>query len=182
MFDTLPDSAAGSPAAVAAEAETVPLERLEAQICELAGHLTAATCRFPGCESRRVDLHHIQYWSHGGRTSLDNLISLCPFHHKLVHDRGYLIARRHDADITADTIIPPWFGERLDLDYAIYTCFANAANAASRRDASQPDQVAQPDRQDEAVPSRDWDGECECHKNWGRPIDLFESIEALRRA
>jgi hypothetical protein len=24
----------------------VPLERLEAQICELAGHLTVATCRF----------------------------------------------------------------------------------------------------------------------------------------
>ena len=27
-------------------AAPVPLERLEAQICELAGHLTAATCRF----------------------------------------------------------------------------------------------------------------------------------------
>ena len=27
-------------------APEVPLERLEAQICELAGHLTAATCRF----------------------------------------------------------------------------------------------------------------------------------------
>src|ERR1700722_11894814 len=27
-------------------AEAVPLERLEAQICELAGHLAAATCRF----------------------------------------------------------------------------------------------------------------------------------------
>jgi Domain of unknown function (DUF222) len=26
-------------------------------------------CRFPGCESRRIDLHHIQYWSRGGRTS-----------------------------------------------------------------------------------------------------------------
>ena len=25
-------------------------------------------CRFPGCESRRADLHHIQYWSHGCRT------------------------------------------------------------------------------------------------------------------
>jgi hypothetical protein len=124
-------------------------------------------CRFPGCESRRVDLHHIQYWSHGGRTELDNLISLCPFHHKLVHDRGYLIGIKpdgtfafwrpdgtavsacpalpppagtigdwHDAEITADTIIPPWFGERLNLDYAIYTCFANAANAARRRDAT----------------------------------------------
>ena len=32
----------------------------------------------------------------------------------------------HDADITPDTIIPPWYGERLDLDYAIYVCFANA--------------------------------------------------------
>jgi hypothetical protein len=27
-------------------ASQVPLERLEAEICELAGHLTAATCRF----------------------------------------------------------------------------------------------------------------------------------------
>ena len=26
--------------------DSVPLERLEAQICELAGHLAAATCRF----------------------------------------------------------------------------------------------------------------------------------------
>ena len=39
----------------------------------------------------------------------------------------------HDADITPDTIIPPWYGERLDLDYAIYTCFANAANQARQQ-------------------------------------------------
>ena len=49
-------------------------------------------CRFPGCESRRVDLHHIQHWINGGRTSLNNLISLCPYHHRLVHERGHLIA------------------------------------------------------------------------------------------
>ena len=49
-------------------------------------------CRFPGCESRRTDLHHIQHWVNGGRTDLDNLISLCPWHHKVVHDRGYTIA------------------------------------------------------------------------------------------
>jgi hypothetical protein len=49
-------------------------------------------CRFPGCESRRVDLHHIQHWSHGGRTDLHNLVSLCKYHHMLVHERGYLIA------------------------------------------------------------------------------------------
>src|SRR6516162_7621109 len=53
MFDTVqPGSvfaAAAPPADVAAspaEPPGVPLERLEAQICELAGHLAAATCRF----------------------------------------------------------------------------------------------------------------------------------------
>src|ERR1019366_2192133 len=35
-------------------------------------------CRYPGCESRRTDLHHIQYWSNGGPTPRDNLTSLCP--------------------------------------------------------------------------------------------------------
>src|SRR5262249_14808252 len=37
-----PTDAAASPA----EPHRVPLERVEAQICELAGHLAAATCRF----------------------------------------------------------------------------------------------------------------------------------------
>jgi hypothetical protein len=36
----------------------------------------------------------------------------------------------HDAEITPETIIPLWYGERLDLDYAISVCFANAANQA----------------------------------------------------
>jgi HNH endonuclease/Domain of unknown function (DUF222) len=53
-------------------------------------------CRFPGCESRRVDLHHIQHWSNGGHTKLDNLVSLCRYHHMLVHERGYLIAAARD--------------------------------------------------------------------------------------
>jgi hypothetical protein len=38
MFDTLDRDADSS--------AVVPLERLEAEICELAGHLAAATCRF----------------------------------------------------------------------------------------------------------------------------------------
>ena len=65
-------------------------------------------CRFPGCESRRVDLHHIQFWSHGGRTGLDNLISLCKYHHMLVHDRGYLIATARDgAFASTGPMAPP---------------------------------------------------------------------------
>jgi Domain of unknown function (DUF222) len=49
-------------------------------------------CRYPGCESRRVDAHHIRYWSNGGQTNLGNLISLCKAHHHLVHDKGIIIA------------------------------------------------------------------------------------------
>ena len=144
-------------------------------------------CRFPGCQSRRVDLHHIQYWSNGGRTKLTNLVSLCKCHHMLVHERGYLIAAArdgtfafyrsngtaipaspalpqihgtvencHDADITPDTIIPSWYGERLDLDYAIYVCFANAANAASQARQYQsepPVQARPPDQEDHDQPA-----------------------------
>jgi hypothetical protein len=114
-----------------------------------------------------VDLHHIQHWVNGGRTDPENLVSLCPCHHKVAHDRGYLIAappgggggdfafyrpdgtplpsspplpepggpisQAHDADITPDTIIPPWYGERLDLDHAIWVCFANARTEEQKR-------------------------------------------------
>jgi hypothetical protein len=134
-------------------------------------------CRFPGCEARRTDLHHIQYWANGGRTSLDNLINLCPYHHMLVHDRGYLIAGQpggaftfyrpdgtplpdcpalpdpdgaigdcHDADITPDTIIPAWYGERLDLDHAIYISFANADYRARHQDDHPNEQDSQSGR------------------------------------
>src|SRR5256885_11961217 len=35
-----------SPGSAAPDLGSVPLERLEAQLCEVAGHLAAATCRF----------------------------------------------------------------------------------------------------------------------------------------
>lgn len=49
-------------------------------------------CRFPGCGSTRyLHAHHVRHWLRGGRTDVDNLILLCGFHHRLVHDHGYLI-------------------------------------------------------------------------------------------
>jgi len=51
------------------------------------------TCRFPGCcESRYVDAHHIQHWADGGETSLDNLVTLCRYHHRQLHRGGFSIA------------------------------------------------------------------------------------------
>ena len=34
-------------------------------------------CRFPGCQARRADAHHVRHWAHGGATALDNLVLLC---------------------------------------------------------------------------------------------------------
>ncbi|MEH6584242.1 MAG: DUF222 domain-containing protein [Halioglobus sp.] len=43
-------------------------------------------CQYPGChESRYVDAHHIRHWADGGETSLDNLVTLCRFHHRELH-------------------------------------------------------------------------------------------------
>jgi len=49
-------------------------------------------CRFPGCTARRfVDGHHIRHWSDGGETNIDNLVLLCRYHHRLVHEGGYSV-------------------------------------------------------------------------------------------
>ncbi len=50
------------------------------------------TCRFPGCSRRhRLHIHHIIFWEHGGRTDLDNLLALCPSHHRAIHVRDWTL-------------------------------------------------------------------------------------------
>ena len=47
-------------------------------------------CRFPMCSNRHfVHAHHVDHWAHGGPTSLDNLVLLCSFHHRLLHEGGF---------------------------------------------------------------------------------------------
>ena len=49
-------------------------------------------CRFPGCGSRlRTHAHHITHWAHGGETAMDNLVLLCPYHHRAVHKGGWRV-------------------------------------------------------------------------------------------
>jgi len=124
-------------------------------------------CRFPGCHRRVTQAHHIRWWLYGGITSLGNLISLCKYHHRLIHQHGYSIGThpagsftffrpdgkpipdspslpepdgplpgQHDAEITPQTIVPPWYGERLDLDYAIAVLFGNQQARQARREAA----------------------------------------------
>jgi len=63
-------------------------------------------CAFPGCYHERfVDAHHIEHWSAGGETSLNNLMLLCSQHHKLVHEGGFRIERDYQDQ---------WFFKRPD--------------------------------------------------------------------
>src|SRR3954467_11680588 len=49
-------------------------------------------CVVPGCGATRgLHAHHIVHWEDGGPTELDNLVLLCPFHHRLHHSGGITI-------------------------------------------------------------------------------------------
>ena len=49
-------------------------------------------CRFPGCTfTRYVDGHHVHHWAQGGETKLSNLVTLCRFHHRQVHEGNVVV-------------------------------------------------------------------------------------------
>jgi hypothetical protein len=50
-------------------------------------HKRSTHCQYPACTAaRELEAHHLVSVEHGGKTELDNLILLCPRHHKLLHD------------------------------------------------------------------------------------------------
>jgi Domain of unknown function (DUF222)/HNH endonuclease len=54
-------------------------------------------CRFPGCTHRKfIHAHHIHHWARGGPTTLDNLVQLCSYHHRLVHEGGFSVERTRE--------------------------------------------------------------------------------------
>lgn len=51
-----------------------------------------AGCRFPSCGRKRwTAIHHIVPWGEGGPTDYDNLVELCGYHHRLLHEGGWKI-------------------------------------------------------------------------------------------
>ena len=111
-------------------------------------------CRFPGCTSRRCDAHHVQHWSDGGATRLDNLLLLCRRHHRAVHEGGFGVVRGRDGVLTflcpdgaplhvvpaapidqpalqhvtprVTETLPTWDGTRVDLPWAIDVLYRDA--------------------------------------------------------
>ena len=85
------DGPTGEPLAVSRRTRTIPPAMRRALLIRDRG------CRFPGCAStHRLHGHHVRHWARGGETSLDNLVLLCPFHHRLVHEGGFDVHRLDD--------------------------------------------------------------------------------------
>ncbi|MBK4346919.1 HNH endonuclease signature motif containing protein [Lacisediminihabitans changchengi] len=68
---------------------------------------TYGGCAFPACghPPSYTEAHHLQWWSSGGVTDLDNGIPLCSFHHHRIHDDGWEIVMREQVPYF---IPPPW--------------------------------------------------------------------------
>jgi uncharacterized protein DUF222/HNH endonuclease len=111
-------------------------------------------CRFPMCANRRfVHAHHVRHWAHGGRTSLDNLVLLCGFHHRLLHEGGFKMSWL-DSDL-------PRFFTPAGAEIARVPASVDVATAPLTTPAAQDD----PD-----VNLCGWDGE---------PVDYDAAVDAL---
>jgi hypothetical protein len=90
-------------------------------------------CVFPGCTHKRyVDGHHVQHWANGGATKLSNLVLLCRFHHRAVHEGGLRMERCNDGAWrffrpSGNLIHAPAPGNGLPLTHWVATPAANAA-------------------------------------------------------
>jgi uncharacterized protein DUF222 len=52
-------------------------------------------CCWPGCDRpiNWTNPHHVEFWCHGGRSDLPNLLPLCYYHHRLVHEGRWQVIR-----------------------------------------------------------------------------------------
>ena len=127
-------------------------------------------CRFPGCGQRRwTDAHHIRHWADGGETSLDNLVTLCRYHHRSLHREEYRIERRARGD----------GGELVFIDArgrpmppAIHPQFASGPSAADRVERLRAEHGERGVEIDETTAVTAWQGES---------MDYSTAVEWLQR-
>jgi hypothetical protein len=68
-------------------------QRLASAAQRRALEATHYTCAFDGCAVafHACQIHHIEYWEHGGPTDLDNMVPLCSRHHHAAHEGGWTL-------------------------------------------------------------------------------------------
>jgi hypothetical protein len=156
-------------------------------------------CQFPGCcESRYTEGHHIKHWADGGDTRLDNLVTLCRYHHKELHKGSYYLSLK-PALTNAKDDKPIRFAERLcfskvdryfDAPFNRLSCvkekdYIIAANPAKFTCACCDDSVETNQLLEKAIPSPIFhkiDNSTAVTKWAGERMDLGMAIEGLLNA
>lgn len=88
----------GDPLGVTKRTRTIP------RWVRRAVHARDQGCRFPGCGERAfVDAHHVRHWSRGGPSTPSNVVELCWFHHRLVHEGGWTVRFLDGGEVIAVT-------------------------------------------------------------------------------
>ncbi|MGQ0804735.1 MAG: DUF222 domain-containing protein [Actinomycetota bacterium] len=87
---TMLDDPDGNPLVVGKKSRTIP------PALRRAVQARDECCKFPGCGRPIAHIHHIEFWAQGGPTVLTNLIGVCKFHHRCVHEGGYTIKLAED--------------------------------------------------------------------------------------
>ncbi|MEO6652795.1 MAG: HNH endonuclease [Ilumatobacteraceae bacterium] len=94
-----------------------------------------STCAHPLCGVgfSSCRMHHIVWWTHGGKTVLANLLPVCEAHHHLVHEGGWNLVMDDERVVTwSKPDGSPW----------------RADDGPNRRPCSRPERARPPNRSD----------------------------------
>ncbi len=88
----------GEPLTVSRRSRTLP------RAARRAARFRDKGCRFPGCGERIfIDVHHIHHQGRGGGHEVTNVVELCWFHHRLVHEGGWTLRFLEHDEVIAIT-------------------------------------------------------------------------------
>lgn len=77
-------------------------QRFFTEAQRVSGATRHRSCAADGCDRPYAwcELHHRQAWQDGGPTDGHNMVALCGFHHRRIHDRSFEHHHRSDGSIT----------------------------------------------------------------------------------
>ena len=83
--------------------------------------------RYPGCKQNHfTDSRHIKHWAQGGETSIENPVTLCRFHHGLLHQDAYRLTRDEAGDLvftnSGDEVISQSFYPQFPSETHAHNC------------------------------------------------------------
>jgi 5-methylcytosine-specific restriction endonuclease McrA len=111
VFD-IPKVRKGDSRAEAKRAKRLSREDQERICREAVRKRDKGRCVVPGCKDASAHLHHIVYRSKGGKWRSENICSLCPSHHHMVHLGKITITGNADDELVIT-------GSRKDLAFKL---------------------------------------------------------------